>query len=196
MSNAILTRAAVAVAALTLAASGTLAPAAAETKAWTDLAGDGAGPADIRGVAAAYEKDGLTVAIKVRDVAGGGNVNVYVDSRTLLKGPELVLFGSIRPGSPEWIAAWVDKGWVPTNQAVLCDTDLSFLPAKDIVLVTFGMGCLRNPDTKDLTTGEVTRRTHWKAPASVKVAALTGGDDVVEDWSPKPRRFYAAIDRG
>lgn len=181
-----------AVALLLIAAT---APAVAETKAWTDKAGDGAGPADIRGVAAKYDKKLLTVAVKLKDVRGGGNFSVYVDTNTKLKGPELVLYGPVRPGNPEWIAAWVDKGWVPTNQAVLCATDLSFLPRQDVVVVTFGIGCLRNPNTKDLTTGVVTQRPHWKPPASIKVAALTGGDDVAEDWSPRTKRFHPAVDR-
>ena len=91
---------------------------------------------------------------------------------------------------------WVDTGWAPTSQTVLCDAAMTFLPAADIVVITFGTGCLRNPDTKDLATGTVTHRTHWKAPASVKIAALTGGDDVAEDWSPRSRRFSAALKRG
>jgi len=122
--------------------------------------------------------------VKVRNIEGGGNISLYVDTRRRLKGPELLLSGPIDLTEGAWLAVRVDKGWLGTTGEALCDTDLTFLRREDIAVITFGMGCLRNPSTRDLVTGDVVRRTHWKAPEEVAITALADDGDGSLDCHP------------
>lgn len=170
-------------------------PAPAATGTFPDQRGDGAGASDIHRVDVAYGRSALQVRVRVRNVAKVGGMAVYVDSRPQKAGPELVLLGPVGIVDSDWRVTRISRGWRPGTEELLCDTDLRSRRAGDVAQVEFDASCLRNPDTVDLRTGEVTERRRWKAPAETRVGVRTARGDSV-DWSPAANRLHPGVSRG
>jgi hypothetical protein len=173
-----------------------IAPASGEAVSFEDERGDVGHSADIRQVTVNYADSQLKVLIGVRNVARAAGVQVYVDSRPQRRGPEFVLLGPISLGDYDWRVARVHRAWRYTGQELLCGSDLSSRRRGDVVRVAFELDCLRNPDTLNLRTGEVTQRSPWPAPDQVRVAVRTSKMSGGGDWSPSPEDFHPQVSRG
>lgn len=172
-----------------------LSPATAASERFSDERGDGAGASDIHRVVVDYTRVALTVRIGVRNVSKVGGLSVYVDSRPQKPGPELVLLGPVGIVDSDWRVSRIRQGWRAGNQELLCDTDLRSRRAGDEATVVFDASCLRNPDSLDLRTGEVTERRRWKAPTEARVGVRTVRNGST-DWSPAANRLHPGVARG
>ena len=168
-----------AVVGLTLMASLTaLQPAYADTRRFTDRAGDTSLPADITTVRLSHGAELIKVAIRPGRVEFEDQFTFWLDTRPKNAGPEYKV--GVLPNSEAFgllrVGAFSEQG-TPVRCDGLRATADHFTP--EWVSISVPRSCLRHP-------------------GKVRVAAkarYTEGDTTVVDWAPAKRKFFGWVGR-
>jgi hypothetical protein len=168
-----------AVVGLTLMASLTaLQPAYADTRRFTDRAGDTSLPADITTVRVSNGAELIKVAIRPGRVEFEDQFTFWLDTRPKNAGPEYKV--GVLPNSEAFgllrVGAFNEQG-TPVRCDGLRATADHFTP--EWVSISVPRSCLRHP-------------------GKVRVAAkarYTDGDTTVVDWAPAKRKFFGWVGR-
>lgn len=182
-------------------------PAQAETRTFHDQHGDVRHKADIHRVKVTYNKRGVHVRIKLRDIKKQsasaaryrGSAAVFFDVRPGRRGPEFKLVGPIAPAKSgyDWSLLRTKSNWRTRQREALCKSSIRTNMRRNVVNVRIAKPCLRNPDMLNLKTGNIIRNKRLKAPKRIRVAVSTGTKrGAVRDWAPRVKRFYPAVQRG
>jgi hypothetical protein len=161
-----------------MASLSTLQPAHADTRRFTDRAGDTSLPADLTTVRVSNGPERLQVAVRPGRVQAGDYFAFWLDTRPRNAGPEYKVgvlpnsdgFGLVRVG------AFGQQG-TPVRCDGLRATADAFAP--EWVSISVPRSCLRNP-------------------GGVRVAVkarYTEGEQQVVDWAPARRRFFGWVAR-
>ncbi len=165
----------------------------AASRSFGDARGDGAGANDIRRVTVDYARGRLVVSVKIASTSRSGGVTVYVDTVAGRRGPEVVLSGGTSTQGSDWRTARATRRWGVSNNELLCGSRLRVLRASNTIKVTLARGCLTNPDTMNLSTGETTQRRSTDAPRRAIIAVRTNGAHRSVDWARGARTWLPAV---
>ena len=162
--------------AVAMALSMTAGPASAARQSFSDRAHDAQRGVDIRGVTV-VNNDSVLVRTRFDRLQrrGSTGLTVYFDTQRRNRGPEYAATGGLFRGT-DWQALRVD-GWRDRSPQLLlrCDIDLR---------VRYGIG---GTATYELARGCLRR------PDDIRVSARSSGPGR-DDWAPRSRTFYRAVD--
>jgi hypothetical protein len=154
----------------------TAGPVSAARQTFDDRAHDANRGVDIRGVTIVNE-DSVLVRTRFDRLQrqGSTGLTVYFDTRRRNRGPEYAAVGGLFVGT-DWQALRID-GWRDRSPQLLmhCDIDLRVRYGRGgTATYELARGCLRRPD-------------------EIRVSARSGGPGP-DDWAPRHRTFYRAVD--